>query len=105
VAAGVPLIASSARLAGPIRWGWGGLLRCAVVSASGGAAAWGVAAALGGVAGLILGLLADSAVVLALGAAVGFLSRDDAEWLADVVGSRAGELPRRLVLSLAVRRR
>jgi O-antigen/teichoic acid export membrane protein len=103
VAAGLPLIAYSARLAGPIRWGWGGLIRCALVSAAGGASAWGVAASLGGVAGLILGLLAGTAVFFALGAAVGFLSRDDAAWLADLVGSRAGELPRRLVLALTVR--
>jgi O-antigen/teichoic acid export membrane protein len=103
LAAGLPLVAYSARLAGPIRWGWGGLIRCAVVSAAGGAAAWGVATSLAGVAGLILGLLAGTSVFFALGAAVGFLARDDAAWLADVVGSRAGELPRRLVLALTVR--
>ncbi|HSB39584.1 MAG TPA: MATE family efflux transporter [Gaiellaceae bacterium] len=104
-AAGLPLIAYSARLAGPIRVGWGGLLRCAAFSAAGGAAAWGVAAVLGGVAGLILGLLAGTTLFLALGGAVGLLSREDAAWVAEVLGPRAGELPRRLVLALAVRER
>jgi O-antigen/teichoic acid export membrane protein len=105
VAAGVPLILYSARRAGPIRWEWGGLLRCAAVSAAGGAAAWGVATALGGLAGLVLGLLAGAAVFFGLAAFVGLLSREDAAWASDVLGSRGGELPRRLVLALAVRDR
>jgi hypothetical protein len=54
---------------------------------------------------LILGLLAGSAVFFGLAAAVGLLSREDAAWLSDVVGSRAGDLPRRLVLALTVRER
>jgi O-antigen/teichoic acid export membrane protein len=102
--AGIPLIVYSARIAGPIDWAWGGLIRCAAVSAGGGAVAWAVSAALGGVAGLIIGLLAGSTVFFGLAAAIGFLSREDADWLADVVGSRLGELPRRLVLALTVRR-
>ena len=105
VAAGVPLILYSARRAGPIRWEWGALLRCAAVSAAGGAAAWGVATALGGLAGLVLGLLAGTAVFFPLAAVVGLLSREDAAWASDVLGARAGELPRRLVLALARRER
>jgi O-antigen/teichoic acid export membrane protein len=105
VAAGLPLILYAAREAGPIHWGWGGLLRCAVASAAGGAAAWGVAAVLGGLTGLILGLIAGAAVFFGLAAGVGLLSREDAAWAADVLGSRTGELPRRLVLALAVRER
>jgi O-antigen/teichoic acid export membrane protein len=103
--AGVPMIVYSARIAGPIDWGWGSLVRCAGVSAAGGAVAWGVSAGVGGAAGLILGLLAGSAVFFGLAAAVGLLSREDAAWLSDVVGSRAGDLPRRLVLALTVRER
>jgi O-antigen/teichoic acid export membrane protein len=103
--AGVPMIVYSARIAGPIDWGWGSLVRCAGVSAAGGAVAWGVSAGVGGAAGLILGLLAGSAVFFGLAAAAGLLSREDAAWLSDVVGSRAGELPRRLVLALTVRER
>jgi hypothetical protein len=90
---------------GPIRWGPGGLLRCALVSAAGGAAAWGVATALGGVGGLVLGLVAGSAVFFALAAVVGLVEGEDAVWAADLLGSRAGELPRRVVLALAVRKR
>jgi O-antigen/teichoic acid export membrane protein len=101
--AGIPMIVYSGRLQGPIEWGWGRLARCAAVSAAGGAVAWGVSASLGGVAGLFLGLVAGSAVFFALAAAIGFLSRDDADWLGDVVGSRGGDVPRRLVLALAVR--
>jgi O-antigen/teichoic acid export membrane protein len=101
--AGIPMIVYSSHLQGPIDWGWGRLLRCAAVSAGGGAVAWGVSAAVGGGAGLFLGLLAGSAVFFGLAAAIGFLSRDDADWLANAVGTRAGELPRRLVLGLVVR--
>jgi O-antigen/teichoic acid export membrane protein len=105
LAAGLPLILYSARRAGPIRWGWGGLLRCALLSAAGGAAAWGVATALGGIGGLVLGLVAGAAVFFSLAAVVGFVEGEDAVWAADVLGSRAGELPRRAVLGLAVRKR
>jgi O-antigen/teichoic acid export membrane protein len=105
LAAGIPLILYSARRAGPIRWGWGGLLRCAAVSAAGGAVAWGVATALGGVGGLVLGLVAGAAVFFALARMVGLVEREDAAWAADLLGSRAGELPRRVVLALAMRKR
>lgn len=101
--AGIPMIVYSGRLQGPIDWRWGRLVRCAAVSAGGGAVAWGVSASVGGIAGLVLGLLAGSVVFFGLAAAIGFLSRDDAQWLADVVGTRAGDLPRRLVLALTVR--
>ncbi len=101
--AGIPMIVFAGRLQGPIDWGWGRLLRCAAVCAGGGAVAWGVSASLGGIAGLLLGLLAGSAVFFGLAVAIGFLSREDADWLADVVGTRAGRLPRRLVLALTVR--
>lgn len=101
--AGIPMIVYSARLAGPIDWGWRALVRCTFASASGAAVAWGVSSALGGVAGLILGLIGGSVIFFGLAAAVGFLSPDDADWLADVVGSRAGSLPRRLVLALRIR--
>ncbi|HEY6836981.1 MAG TPA: oligosaccharide flippase family protein [Gaiellaceae bacterium] len=103
-AAGLPLIVYSARLAGPIRWEPGALIRCAVFSALGGAAAWAVVTALGGIAGVILGLLAGSAVFFAAGAIVGFLPPEDAAWLSELIGSRTGERGRRAVLALAVRR-
>ena len=101
--AGIPLIASCSRLAGPIRWGPGSLLRCAVYSALGGVAAWAVVSALGGVIGIVLGLLAGLTLFLGLASTIGLLHRDDADWLAAVVGSKLGNAPRRLVLALAVR--
>ena len=103
-AAGLPLIVYSARLAGPIRWEAGALLRCAFFSVLGGAAAWAVVRAVGGIAGVILGLLAGSAVFFAAGALLGFLPPEDAAWVSELIGSKAGELPRRAVLALAVRR-
>ena len=103
--AGLPLIVYSARLAGPIRWEGGALLRCAAVSLAGGAVAWGLVYELGGVVGLALGLLAGAGLFFGLAAAVGLLSREDAGWLSDVVGSRAGGTARRAVLALAVRQR
>jgi O-antigen/teichoic acid export membrane protein len=101
--AGLPLIAYCAGLAGPIRWAPGALLRCGVFSAIGGAAAWAVVTALGGAIGIVLGLLAGAALFAGLGAAVGFLPRDDADWLSELLGSRLGNAPRRLVLAFAVR--
>ena len=101
--AGLPLIVYSARLAGPIRWEPGALLRCSVLSALGGAAAWGVVTALGGAAGIVLGLLAGAVTFFVPAVVVGILPREDAAWLSDVLGSRAGEALRRAVLALAVR--
>jgi O-antigen/teichoic acid export membrane protein len=101
--AGLPLIIYSARLAGPIRWEPGALLRCSVLSALGGAAAWGVVTALGGVAGIVLGLLAGAVAFFVPAVAVGILPREDAAWLSDVLGSRAGHVLRRAVMALAVR--
>ena len=102
-AAGVPLIVYSARVAGPIRWELGALVRCAAFSAVGGAAAWGVVSALGGAAGVVLGLLAGAAAFFTLGVVVGLLPADDATWLSELLGSRLGDAPSRAVRSLSIR--
>jgi O-antigen/teichoic acid export membrane protein len=101
VTAGLPLIIYSSRLAGPIRWEARILARTALLSAAGGGAAWAVVTVLGGAAGILVGLLSGAAVFLAGAAVVGILPRDDAEWLADLFGSRLGHRPRQAVLALA----
>jgi hypothetical protein len=60
--------------------------------------------ALGGATGVVAGLIAGAAVFLGLALLVGFLPRDDAHWLQDVIGTRAGRLPSAAVLALAGRR-
>lgn len=100
---GLPLVAYSARLAGPIRWEAAKLLRGAALAAAGGAVAWGAAYAVGGGIGIVLGLVAGTAVLGTLAVLVGFLPKEDAEWLEGVLGPRAGRLPRRAVLALAGR--
>ena len=104
ITAGVPLIVYSWRIAGPIRWDPGTLARAAVLSALGGAVAWAIVTAVGGAAGIVLALLGGAAVFIGLAVVVGIVSRDDAEWLAQAVGSRAGDAPRRFALELAGRR-
>lgn len=102
-AAGLPLIVYSTRLSGPIRWEPGALVRCLVFSALGGAAAWAVVTALGGIAGVVLGLIAGAVVFFAAAAVVGILPQEDAAWLAGVIGPRGGDMPRRAVLALGLR--
>ena len=103
VTAGVPLIAYSWRIAGPIRWEARVLMRAAALAAIGGAVAWLVVDALGGAAGIVLGLVGGGAAFLALAALFGILARDDAEWLAEVIGPRGSGVLGRLVLVLAGR--
>lgn len=104
LAAGVPLIVYSWRIAGPIRWEPSALARAAVLSAIGGAAAWAIVSAVGGIAGVVLALLGGAALFLGLAVTIGILPRDDADWLADAVGPRGGNALRRFALALAGRR-
>jgi len=102
--AGGPQLVYAARLTGPIRWELGGLLRGVLIAAAGGAVAYGLVQALGGAAGVIVGLLAGGVVFLGLSLLIGFLPRDDAHWLQGVIGTRGGRLPAQAVLALAGRR-
>jgi Na+/H+ antiporter NhaD/arsenite permease-like protein len=61
-----------------------------VASAAGGAAAAGVVAALGGLAGLVVGLAAGLVVLAALARLLKILPADDAAWLAQAMGARFG---------------
>jgi hypothetical protein len=74
------------------------------MAAAGGAVSWAIVYSVGGAAGVVLGLVAGTAVFAGLAVLVGFLPREDAEWLEEVLGARAGRLPRRAVLALAGRR-
>jgi O-antigen/teichoic acid export membrane protein len=89
-------IVYGARLAGPVRWEAGALLRAVVASAAAGAAAWGALEVVGGAAGVVIGLVAGGATFVALAAALRILSRDDAGWLERSFGGRIGVVARRL---------
>jgi O-antigen/teichoic acid export membrane protein len=104
VVSGIPLIVYSSRIAGPISWKALELARGALMAAAGGAVSWAIVYSVGGAAGVVLGLVAGTAVFAGLAVLVGFLPREDAEWLEEVLGARAGRLPRRAVLALAGRR-
>jgi len=104
LASGVPLLVYGSRLAGPVRWEVKSLARTAVLSAAGGAAAWGVVTALGGPAGIVLGLVAGAFVFFVLAALVRILPADDAAWLGDALGARGRRLPQRAALRLGERR-
>lgn len=104
LASGLPLLLYANRLTGPVRLeGWL-LVRGAAFAAAGGAVAWGLVDAVGGVGGIALGLAGGLAVFVLLGLLVGFLPRDDAEWLHSVLGSRARGVPARAALAFAGRR-
>jgi O-antigen/teichoic acid export membrane protein len=100
---GIPLIAYASRIAGPIDWNAGRLFRGALIAAAGGAVSWLLVHEVGGAAGVLLGLAAGGALFLGLALLWGFLPRADAEWLEDVLGARAGRVPRKAVLALAGR--
>ncbi len=104
VVSGVPLIVYSSRIAGPINWKAPQLARGALMAAAGGAVSWAIVHSVGGATGVLLGLVAGTAVFAGLAVLVGFLPGEDAEWLEEALGARAGRLPRRAVLALAGRR-
>jgi len=100
---GVPLTVYAARIAGPVRWEAPRLLRGALISAAGGVVAWLLVDALGGGLGVVLGLICGAGVFASLALLLGFLPREDAEWLESLLGDRAGRFPRKAVLAFAGR--
>lgn len=101
IAAGLPLIVYGARVAGPIRWEAGALVRMATVSGIAGVIAWALVRTVGGIGGLVTGLLVGFAAFVALGSFVRVLTRDDGAWLAGVLGGTAAGVPRWLALRFA----
>jgi O-antigen/teichoic acid export membrane protein len=104
LASGLLLLLYANRLTGPIRFDGWALVRGVAFAAAGGAVAWGLVTAVGGVGGIVLGLAGGAVVFSLLGLLVGFLPRDDAEWLHDVLAGHAGEVPARVALAFAGRR-
>jgi len=88
--AGLPVIVYAVRLTGAIRWEAGRLLVGAFASACGGLAAWGVLVAIGGGAGVVLGLLAGCGAFGVCARVLRILPADDASWLDDRAGGWVG---------------
>jgi O-antigen/teichoic acid export membrane protein len=103
VTATVPMYVVAGRLAGPIAWDGRSLAVVTAASVAMGGAAYGAVAWLGGVPGVVAGGLAGSAAFLAVGAALGALTYEDAEWIETAAGARLGGVVVRTARLLAVR--
>ena len=79
------VLAASQRIAAPVTWRVGALVRNVVAAAAGGLAAWGLLEWLGGVAGLVAGAVAMTAVYGLLAVLLRVLPGDDAAWLEETV--------------------
>jgi len=90
VLAGVPVLVYMARHVGGVDWQAGPIVRGTLASGGGGLVAWGLVQAVGGPTGLVAGLLAGAFAFAALGRILRVLPADDAVWLVDAVGERAG---------------
>jgi O-antigen/teichoic acid export membrane protein len=90
VVAAVPIIVAARRIFGEIDWAPAALLRTAVASGVAGLAALGTMLAVGGVAGLLLGLGAGVAVFVLGAATLKILPAGDARWLAAAIGHIGG---------------
>jgi len=101
VAAGIPIIAAGRRTFGRVDWAPGAVLRTTVASAVAGLIALAVDRALGGVAGLLLGLAFGIGAFVAGAAIVKILPADDARWIDEAVGRRAHGQVGRLALLCA----
>jgi O-antigen/teichoic acid export membrane protein len=89
-------IVYAARLAGPVRWEPGALVRTTLASAAAGGVAWVVLDLVGGAVGVAVGVTAGAAAFVVLAAALRVLSQDDAGWLERSFGGRIGVVARRL---------
>jgi len=85
-----PAIVYVHRRVGGGDWMPGSIGKAALSSVAGGLVAWGFVAAVGGVAGFVLGLVAGSAMFLALARVLRMLSSDDAQWLDRAIGGALG---------------
>jgi len=96
LAAGLPVLVYTARVLRPVSWAPSAVARAVVAAALGGVFARLVSDVLGGLGGLVGGLVAGVAVFACAAAVLPILISDDARWLEDVAGSRAGGVVRRL---------
>jgi O-antigen/teichoic acid export membrane protein len=90
LAAGLPVLVYAAKRIGVTRWEPGALARTLLASVGAGLAGWLAQRWLGGVAGLLVGLVAAGAAFAALAATLRILIAEDAEWLESVLGLRLG---------------
>jgi O-antigen/teichoic acid export membrane protein len=88
--ASVPVIVYVARKLGRSDWQLHSLLKAASAAGAGGLLAWGCVTMLGGVAGVLAGIAAGSAVFLVLARMLRMLSADDVHWLDRSMGSALG---------------
>jgi O-antigen/teichoic acid export membrane protein len=84
------VLAYAHRLVGGFHIAWSYLARSLVASAAGGLVAYAIVAALGGIPGVLLGLLAGLPVFAGLARLLRILPPADAEWLDEIVGDRLG---------------
>lgn len=90
VIAGLPVLIYMARHLDGVHWRARALARNVVAAGAAGLIAWGAVRLMGGAGGLFLGLAAGTLVFAALGRALRVLPGDDAAWLDQAVGTRAG---------------
>jgi O-antigen/teichoic acid export membrane protein len=95
VAATIALYLAARRVSGTVDWRPGSLARVAVAAGGCALASVGTLSVLAGPGGLILAIAAGAIVFTALALGLRALSADDAAWLGDVLGGRAGALVRR----------
>ena len=86
----LPMTVYAFRVAGGVELHVSALLRATAACAAAGLVAFGVWEALGGAAGLLLGLVAGVAALAVLARLLRFVPAEDAAWLEDTVGSRLG---------------
>ena len=90
VVAGLPVLIYMARHLDGVDWRTRALVRNVAAAGGAGLVAWGLVRLIGGAGGLFAGLAAGTLAFAALGHALRVLPGDDAAWLDEAVGARAG---------------
>jgi O-antigen/teichoic acid export membrane protein len=90
VIAGIPVLVYMARHLDEMHWRAQALVRNVVAAGGAGLVAWGVVRLIGDAGGLLAGLAAGTLAFALLGHALRVLPSDDAAWLDEAVGARAG---------------
>lgn len=90
VIAGIPVLIYMARHLDGVQWRAQALARNVVAAGAAGLIAWGLVRLIGGAGGVLIGLAAGTLAFAALGRALRILPGDDAAWLEQAVGARAG---------------
>jgi Na+-driven multidrug efflux pump len=90
VIAGIPVLIYMARHLEGVHWRAQALARNIVAAAASGLIAWGFVRLVSGAGGLVAGLAAGTLAFAALGHALRVLPAEDAVWLEEAVGARAG---------------